>query len=214
MLKKKNIIIGVALLLAVSFYLFHQKALDLLVQVPDSIEIKETVETSLKSHLFEISGSKKIILATLKQFEIFERKSELSLFHERLKLPDIVVSASMPVEYNYFVEFNNAWVITTDERSITVIAPKLEALKPGVSVSEIEFGVVKGSLFRRDSLVTEELRQELDQLLQESSLKHMSSVQEVARVELREIIQLWMQSQDLNLEIKVFFESERESTLL
>lgn len=213
MFKKKiyYICAGVLLIIGLSAGFLYQQVNNYLTDLPKTIQVVETVETSLKTHLFEMSGSKKMVLATLKHYEIFEKKSEMTLFNNRLKLPDIIVRASMPVEYNYFVEFDQRWDITTSENSMTVIAPGLQALRPSVNISEIEFEVKKGSFFRRDSLVSEELRQELDTLLGESAQGHLPSIREVARLELKELIELWSIKSESNLEIKVFFADEVET---
>lgn len=194
--------------MGLSAVVVYQRVNHFVFDLPEALRVSESVENNLKTHLFELSGSKKLILATLKHYEIFEKKSEMTLFNKRLKLPDIVVSASMPVEYNYYVDFDGTWDIFVNENTIRVIAPDPKAVSPSVSVSEIEFGVVKGSFFRRDSIVTEELRLELDQLLMESSSRHVSSIIEVARRELYELVKLWLHENQQDLEIQILFQNE------
>ncbi len=202
-------VLGAALILGFCTYFIFHKMSTWTSEGLSSLELNESIETSLKSHLFNLSGSKKLVLATLKQYEIFEKKSELRIFNDRLKLPDIIVRASMPVEYNYYVDFDSEWLLTATESTLTVIAPNLVTLKPSVNISEIEFEVRQGSLFRRDSLVMDQLRLELDKLLNQSAQGYIPSVREIAREELKQIIKLWTTGHGKQLEIVVKFEDEK-----
>lgn len=212
-LKIKLIFWGALLLLGAIVFVIYPKVNKLIFHLPESINMSEEVETSLKSHLFEISGSSKIVLASLKHYEIFERKSELSLFNDRLKLPDIIVRASMPVEYNYFVEFDERWIITTHDNSLRLVVPMLRPMRPAVNISEIEFEVKKDSIFRRDSIVSEQLRLELDKLLEKSAMAHMLSVREIARLELKKIVELWAASSGAKFDIEILFEDEIDTEI-
>lgn len=201
--------IGVFLTLCLLTYVFYKRVTQHVLDFSSVVQMTETQENSLKTHLFALSGSKKMILSTLKHYEVFEKKSELHLFNERLRLPDIIVRASMPVEYNYYVDFDGEWFISVDDLEIKVIAPSLQVLPPSVALSELEFEVKKGSLFRRDSVVLDALRSELDELLNESAQSYVPTIQETARRELKQFVELWAEGHDKGTSsIKIIFKDE------
>ncbi|MFQ5349345.1 MAG: hypothetical protein ACE5EG_02750, partial [Thermoanaerobaculia bacterium] len=67
------------------------------------------IEISFTSHATSVTGSSYLQFANLRQTEIYTRQDEASLLWGTLELPEVVVSATAPVEYTYYLDLDERW---------------------------------------------------------------------------------------------------------
>ena len=131
---------------------------------------KENIKTEFFSFATEIKGLQHLTVAELTQMEVFERTSSASAFFDRIKLPDVVVSIAAPVSFHYYFDFKKPWSFFLDQDVLVVVPPPLEFYPPSVDISQTEFNIKKGSLFRDEAAVMSQLQSELTPLLNERGL--------------------------------------------
>ncbi len=152
----------------------------------------ESLQTRFMSYATTISATRRLSVAQLKQVEVFERKSGASLFWNYVQLPDVVVRATVPVEYLYYVDLNERWEFTKRDTELLVVAPALKFNTPAADVSALNFEVRQGSMFRNERDVAVGLQKELTPLLEQRATFNQHLVRETARKELTKIITDWM----------------------
>lgn len=168
----------------------------------------EAAHTRFMSYATTIAPLRRLEVAKVNQVEVFERKSEKTFFWTKLRLPDVVVSASVPVEYHYYVELNDEWKFNMTAGKLDIIAPPLRFNTPAPNISELQFAVKEGSLFRNESEVAMALKGELTERLNERAQQTTSLARETARKELIAIAKAWLakdlregEKNDLNVDV-------------
>ena len=129
-------------------------------------------------------------VAKLHETEVFERTSQLKAFW--VDLPDVVVKATVPVEYSFFVDMNQGWKFRLFNDEIVVEVPGLTNSTPAVDVSKLRFDVVKGSLIRNEKESLDKIQNELMGLLVEKSIEHRVTVREQARASIEQFVKGWL----------------------
>ncbi len=169
----------------------------------------ESAQTRFMSFATQIAPLRRIELAKVSQLEVFERKSEAHLFWSKLKLPDVVVSATVPVEYRYTVGLEDAWQIRSFDQEIEIVAPALTPSTPAADISQLRFDVKEGSVFRNEQKVSEALQSELTALLEKRAIDNRDLIIETARKELDDLAQAWLKKENAQAKkIKVRFANE------
>ena len=169
---------------------------------------RESVETRFLSFATTVAPLKRLELAKLNQIEILERSSQPQLFWKTLNLPEVVVRATVPVEYRYYVEINDKWQVKMENQVLTMIAPALFAGTPSPDISQLQFEVRKGSFFRNEKEVARALQNEISGLLQKRGAESVALVRETARLQVKSIARQWLLSESKQAEIKVQFADE------
>ncbi|MBI4026841.1 MAG: hypothetical protein HY360_17790 [Verrucomicrobia bacterium] len=167
------------------------RGLDKLARVTDAFR-KGTITTTFIGYATEVSGNSYFQFATLHQMEVFERKDEASLAWGKIHLPDVIVEARAPVEYTYFLDLNATWNITVENETVHVRTPPIRFNQPAVDASRIEYRTLKSSLFRRESPVTEKLKQGLTGLSLRRAEENMALVREQGRRQTAAFIRTWL----------------------
>jgi hypothetical protein len=170
----------------------------------------EALQTRFISYATTISTLRRLEIAQLKQVEVFERKSEASVLWDYLQLPPVVVRATVPVQYQYYVDLNDPWQFDRKDDNLAVLAPQLKVSTPAADISALNFEVRQGSFFRNEREVAVGLQKEMTPLLEQRGLYNLHLVRETARQELAKIIQDWI-SPDKALNIKIIFVDEDPS---
>ncbi|MGZ5278603.1 MAG: hypothetical protein ACXWC9_01595 [Pseudobdellovibrionaceae bacterium] len=147
-------------------------------------------------------------MAKLNQMEVFERTSQAQIFWQRLNLPEVVVRATVPVEYRYYVEVNDKWQVKMENQVLTVIAPALFAGTPSPDISQLRFEVRKGSIFRNEKGVARALQNEITELLEKRANESLGLVRETARLQIQSLALQWLLSESKQAEIIVQFPDE------
>lgn len=172
---------------------------------------EETVQMRFMSYATKVAPLKRMELAKLNQLEIFERKSERHLIWQQLNLPDVVIRATVPVEYRYYIDLNSDWTIEFKENVMKIHAPSLQPGNPAPDVSELKFEVRKGSVFRNEQRVAHALQSEITNLLQKRAEESTGLVRETARQQIVTLAQQWLKSESKEAQIVVQFADEKSS---
>lgn len=181
-------------------------------KIPNPQDSPEVIRDRFISYATKLNSVRRLEIAQLQQMEIFERKSQAKLWGTQLKLPDVVIRASIPVEYDYFVDLGQRWEFRQENNRVVVIAPALHPGTPAANVSEMTFEVAKGSLFRDNRKVAQSLQSEITELLKQRSQDHVHLVREVARKELESIVKTWMKLENKDWHVQVVFADENSPT--
>ena len=152
-----------------------------------------TITTTFRSHATRVAGSQRLQFATLDQVEVFERQDSTSVLWGQLALPDVVVRATAPVQYTYYVDFADEWQFELDdERSITVRAPRIRFNRPAVDASALEYEVRQGSVLRDEAAVQDDLREGLTSMAHRRAQENVALVREVGRREVEQFVETWL----------------------
>jgi len=151
-----------------------------------------SVETTFVSYAAELSGSNFLQVATLKQMEVYTRQDHSSVLWGHLALPDVVVAATAPVEYTYYLDLEAPWTFDLADNVLLVSAPPIRFNAPSIDVSELHFDVRESSLLRDEEVVVEQLRSGLMELSRERANDHIGLIRETARKRTRDFVRTWL----------------------
>jgi hypothetical protein len=171
-----------------------------------------TIETSFVSYAATVTGSSRLQFATLQQTEVFTRTDQASVLWGQLELPPVVGSATAPVQYTAFLDFDERWEFVLEERTLYVLAPKIRFNKPAIDASRIHYEVRAGSLLRDEDLAIEKLKEGLTAMSFARAQEHVSLVRETGRRQTEEFVANWL-AQSFGdggaYHVEVFFADER-----
>ncbi|KYG62393.1 hypothetical protein AZI86_16285 [Bdellovibrio bacteriovorus] len=199
------VIIGGGALLMYSVYRTQNVVPHLLEKI-----FSEDVNDKFHAYATKVSGKQSLHVARLNRMEIYERTSKAKAFG--FSLPDVIVSITFPVEYNYNVSLTAGWKFEKRDGMLMVYAPELSGQTPAVNVSEMKFEIKKGSFIRDENQVRERLQKELTGFLSENSIALREQVRTEARLSIEQFVRGWVASQVTEnttaLPIKVLFPGE------
>jgi len=170
-----------------------------------------TVTTTFISYASEVSGSSYLQFATLKQVELFERKDSRATLWGVVELPDVVVQATAPVDYTYYLDLDGEWEMRLDERTVLVTAPEIEFNTPAIDASAIRYEVREGSVFRNEEEVLKELRDGLMEMSRQRAKENIELIRELGRRKTKEFFQKWLAgtfSNGADYQVEVVFRDE------
>lgn len=144
-----------------------------------------------QSYATEIQGSNRLQFATLEQMEIFDRRDESPLPWGEL-LPEVVVEARAPVTYTYYVDFDDPWQFEIEDRTVRVVAPRIQFNKPSIDASEIRFETRVSSVFRDEEAAMAELKAGLTQMSQVRARESIHLVRELGRAQIEGFVGNWL----------------------
>lgn len=202
----KGLLAGAVLGAAILFAIQLRRAND--ARTLDAI-FGEHVVDRFYSDAATITGKQALQVAKLRQTEYIERTSDSKAFF--VDLPRVVVRAKVPVEYGFFVPMTDGWRFRLENGEVLVGVPELTNGTPAVDVGRLEFDVVKGSLFRNEKAVVENLRSELMGLLTERAIGHRDLARDQARDSIAEFVRGWLARQTgrpVTAPIRVVFPGE------
>jgi len=220
-----TVIAVVTILVAAGLYIFRSvrdlpaeaargtlRALEELQQVAAAFR-QGTIRTEFASYATSVTGSNYLQFATLKQTEVFTRTDKSATLWGSLELPDVVVSATAPVEYTAYVDLNDEWRFDLTGQTLEVLAPPIRFNLPAINASEIRYEIRQGSLLRDEDESLEELKRGLTQMSIRRSRDHLPLVREMGRRKTQEFVENWLvQSFDDGREyrVRVLFADEVE----
>lgn len=178
-----------------------------------------SVQTSFVSYATEVSGSAFLQFATLDQTEVLERTDSASLLWGRLRLPDVVVEARVPVRYTYYLDLEDDWQLTLDGKTVTVLAPGVRANRPAVDASAIEYRVQGDSILRDEEAVLEQLRLRITDQLAARAGENIALVRELGRRRTADFVRTFLLAQfgedveDYRIEVHFRDEVDLESAV-
>ncbi len=153
-----------------------------------------TVTTSFVSYATQVSGSTYLQFATLNEVEVFERADTASALWGRLDLPTVVVRATTPVEYTYYLDLNAAWEFTLDGETIRVLAPPIRHNTPALDIARLRYEVREGSVFRNEDEVLRRLQEGLTDMARGRAEDNIPLVRELGRRKTEVFVQTWLAS--------------------
>lgn len=151
-----------------------------------------TLEVRFLSYATRAEGRNDLQFATLEQTEIFRRKDESSLLWGRLPLPEVVVEATAPVTYTYYVDLNATWSFEIEDDTVRVLAPPIRHNKPAVDASEIRFETRTSSVFRDEDAALEALKEGLTEMAERRARENVPLIRELGRVKVEEFVANWL----------------------
>ena len=154
-----------------------------------------TVQTSFVSYATEISGSAFLQFATLDQTEVLQRTDSASLLWGRLRLPDVMVEARVPVRYTYYLDLEDEWLLTLEGTTVNVLAPGVRANRPAVDASAIEYRVQADSVLRDADAVLEQLRLRITDQLAARAGENIALVRELGRRKTADFVRTFLLAQ-------------------
>jgi hypothetical protein len=145
-------------------------------------------------HTTRVEGTNYLQVATLQQDQVYELEDSQALLWGTVELPPVVVRATAPVDYTYFVDLEGEWQfeLREEERRILVRAPPLRWNRPAIDVSRLRWTVVRGSLLRDEHEVTEQLRRELMGRAAIQAKGNLPQVRETGRRQVERFVSNWL----------------------
>jgi hypothetical protein len=174
-----------------------------------------TITTTFTSYASTLSGSQFLQFATLSQRETFTRTDESSLLFGYIPLPDIIVEASAPVSYTYYLDLNASWDFVLRDGVIWVTAPDIKYNKPALDISRITYEVKKGSHIRNTSEAMENLRSSMTWMTYKKAEANIPLVRETGRKQTESFVENWLAksfADGRNYPVKVRFRNEKLAT--
>lgn len=151
-----------------------------------------TIEVRFLSYATRAEGRNDLQFATLEQTEIFRRKDESSLLWGRLPLPEVVVEATAPVTYTYYVDLNGTWKFEIEDGTVRVLAPPIRYNKPAIDASEIRFETRTTSVFRDEEAALGALKAGLTEMTETRARENIPLIRELGRVKVEEFVGNWL----------------------
>lgn len=170
-----------------------------------------TIEVSFESFTRSLEGSNRLQFATLEQTETFKLTDRATVFWGAVDLPDVVVSATAPVEYTAYLDLDDRWDFQITEDRVVVTAPPIQFNKPAIDVSRIRYVVEQESWLRDEETVVEALRTGLTEMSAERIRDHLPMVREIGREESARFVSNWLVqsfSDGTEYEVVVRFQDE------
>ena len=176
-----------------------------------------TITTTFTSYATSLSGSQYLQFATLSQRETFTRTDESSLLFGYIPLPDVIVEASAPVTYTYYLDLNAQWDFVLRDGVIWVTAPDIKYNKPALDISRITYEVKKDSHFRNTSEAMENLRNSMTLMCYQKARTNIELVRETGRKQTENFVENWLAksfSDGKRYPVKVRFRNEKQGPSL
>jgi hypothetical protein len=173
-----------------------------------------TMTTTFTSYATSLSGSQYLQFATLSQREAFTRTDQSSLLFGYIPLPDVIVEASAPVTYTYYLDLNARWDFVLRDGVIWVTAPDIKYNKPALDISRITYEVKKDSHFRNTSEAMENLRNSMTLMCYQKAAANIGLVRETGRKQTESFVENWLAksfADGKKYPVKVHFRNEAQS---
>lgn len=151
-----------------------------------------TVETRFMTYATQISGSTYLQVASIDRVEVFTREDRASVFWGAVPLPDVVVSATAPVQYTAYVDLDQPWHLTLEDRTLQVDVPSIQFNRPNIDASKIEWTVKEGSLLRDEDEALADLKAGLTSMSHRRTQELEGLVKETARTKIEGFVRTWL----------------------
>ena len=151
-----------------------------------------TVETSFFSFASAIEESSYLQFATLERTEVFTLTDRSSVFWGTVELPDVVVSATAPVTYTAYLDFDDSWEFTIEGSTINVVAPRIRFNKPAIDASRIRYEIQQDSLLRDEEAALQALKTALTEMSIRRAERLRPEVRETGRATTEQFVENWL----------------------
>jgi hypothetical protein len=174
-----------------------------------------TINTTFTSYATSLSGSQYLQFATLSQRETFTRTDESTVLFGYIPLPEVIVEASAPVTYTYYLDLNARWDFVLHDGVIWVTAPEIKYNKPALDISRVTYEVKKDSHFRNTSEAMENLRSSMTWMCYQKAKTNVELVRETGRKQTEAFVENWLAksfADGKKYPVKVLFRNEKTET--
>ncbi len=185
---KLSIILVVLAIGAAAYFTYQFKNSSLVQLFPELFS--ENIEYHFHSYTQKITGKQSLYVAKLQQLEEIEKKSYSSVLG--FKLPALVISLSVPVEYNYFINLTAGWAFTVHDKTLTVKTPDLSSSTPAIDISKLKMTTKDGNFLYNEKNAFDRLTKELPGLLVDRAISHRGLVKEEARKSVEHFVRGWV----------------------
>lgn len=154
-----------------------------------------TLSTEFTSYAQSLEGTRRLQVASLDSVETLSQRDQASILWGQLELPEVLLRATLPVTYTYYLDLEAPWTLTWDESSqvLAVQTPPLEWNRPAVDVSRMTIGVERTHPLRDHEAARERLRQVLTPWLEERAEANRELVAATAREEVEDWVRSWVE---------------------
>ncbi len=160
-------------------------------------------------------------ISTATATESFSRKTSVAMFGTNLPLGTTVSEITVPATYRYHIDLNGQWFLTTDEKRLLVLAPRVQPSLPVAFDSGKMEKKTKSGWARWDGDENmEELEKTVTSKLAQRSVREdaLDKAREAGREGVARFVKTWLLSKDAwgasQFEgIVVRFEGENEQSL-
>lgn len=176
-----------------------------------------TIEVRFLSYATRVNGTSYLQFATVEQTEVFRRTDRATALWGVWELPDVVVEATAPVEYTYYLDLDEEWRFFKEGDEILVVAPRPRFNKPAIDASEIRYEVREASLFRRSDEAIANLKEGLTRMSRQRARDNLELVREMGRRKVEEFVTNWLLNafgDGGEYHVEVLFADEEEARLL
>lgn len=178
-----------------------------------------TVETRFMAYATEISGSTYLQVATIDRVEVFTREDRASVFWGAVPLPDVVVSATAPVQYTAYIDLDQPWHLTLEDRTLRVDVPSIEFNRPNIDASRIEWTVEEDSFLRDEDEALADLKAGLTSMSHQRTRELEDLVKETARDRIQGFVRTWLiqnfpEAGDIRIEVAFADETRPSAPVL
>lgn len=151
-----------------------------------------SVQRRFEAFTQRVEGTNHLQVVRLDQVQRFQIEDRSAVFWGTVELPPVVVRATAPVQYVYYVDLEGAWRFDLRDERVLVTAPPLRSNKPAIDVSRLRWQVVRGSLLRDEHEVQEQLRRELMGRAAIQARVNVPVVRETARRQVARFVTNWL----------------------
>jgi hypothetical protein len=102
------------------------------------------------------------------------------------------VEATAPVEYTYYLDFNEPWELRQAGDEIEVIAPDIRFNTPAVDASAIRYRVLADSLLRDEATAIARLKAGITAMAHQRARQNRDLVREIGRRRTEEFVESWL----------------------
>ncbi len=150
------------------------------------------VSTSFISYATEVSGNSYLQFATLDQLEVFRREDRATVLWGQLELPEVIVEATAPVQYTYYLDLEDSWDFRLEADTVSVAAPGIRHNRPSVDASALRYEVRQGSVMRDEASALQKLQAGLTQMSEQRAQENVAIVRELGRRKTAQFVETWL----------------------
>jgi len=151
-----------------------------------------TVSRRFQVYNTRLEGTNYLQVATLQQQQTYEVEDHEAVLWGTVDLPPVVVRATFPVSYTYYVDLQGKWQLELRGRRVVVLAPPLRFNKPAIDVSRLRWQIVRGSILRDEQPVFTRLRHELTGRATMQAHANIPVVRDTARQQVARFVRNWL----------------------
>lgn len=174
-----------------------------------------SVQRLFATYTTRLEGTNYLQVATLEQVQVFEMEDRAAVFWGTVELPPVIVRATAPVDYTYFVDLEGPWRFELTDRRVVVLAPPLRFNRPAIDISRLRWQVVRGSLLRDEQLVAGQLRREMMGRAAIQAKANVPLVRQTARSQVERFVTNWLlqtfDEEAAGYTVQVYFADEADA---